>query len=78
MMIEVRFPVKRLRRYIVAGLLVWIPLGVTIFLHSCRDRFDGPYARPHSAKPYRPEAWLGFEIPGLGVVLTFLVAVDHR
>lgn len=63
---------KRLRRYLVAGLLVWIPLGVTIFLIriavGLMDRTLGLIPNQ-----YRPSELLGFEIPGLGVVLTFLL-----
>jgi len=63
---------KHFRRYLVAGLLVWIPLGVTIFLIrlaiGLMDRTLGLIPQP-----YRPEELLGFEIPGLGVVLTFLL-----
>ena len=63
---------KQLRRYLVAGLLVWIPLGVTIFLIrvvvGLMDRSLGLLPQP-----YRPEVLLGFEIPGLGVVLTLLL-----
>lgn len=62
----------RLRRYLVAGLLVWVPLGITIFLIriaiNLMDRTLGLLPRQ-----YRPEELLGFEIPGLGVVLTFLL-----
>lgn len=63
---------KRLRRYLVAGLLVWIPIGVTIFvvriLVGIMDK--SLILLPQS---YRPEAWLGFAIPGLGIILTFLL-----
>ena len=51
---------------------MWIPLGVTIFLIrvaiGLMDRTLGLIP-----SPYRPEALLGFEIPGLGVVLTFVL-----
>jgi len=63
---------KHLRRYLVAGLLVWIPLGVTIFilrvLIGLMDR-----TLLLIPQPYRPEEWLGFTIPGLGLILTLLV-----
>jgi len=63
---------KHLRRYLVAGLLVWIPLGVTIFilrvLIGLMDR-----SLLLIPQPYRPEEWLGFTIPGLGLILTLLV-----
>lgn len=63
---------KRLRRYFVAGLLVWIPIGVTIFvvriLIGLMDK-----SLVFLPQRYRPEEWLGFAIPGLGIVLTVLL-----
>jgi uncharacterized membrane protein len=63
---------KYLRRYLVAGLLVWIPLGVTIFilrvLIGLMDR-----TLLLIPEPYRPEEWIGLTIPGLGLILTLLV-----
>lgn len=63
---------KHLRRYLVAGLLVWIPLGVTILilkvLISLMDR-----SLLLIPQQYRPEEWLGFSVPGLGLILTLLV-----
>jgi uncharacterized membrane protein len=64
--------VKRIRRYLVAGILVWVPLGITLllinFLVGVMDRTLGliPVA-------YRPETLLGFQIPGLGVILTIVI-----
>ncbi len=65
---------KQFRRYFVAGLLVWIPLGVTIFIGRF---FIGLMDRSMRLVPeqYRPEEWLGFAIPGLGLVLTLLVVL---
>ena len=63
---------RHLRRYFVAGILVWLPLGVTFlvlrFLVRLMDRTLGlvPAA-------YRPEELLGIAIPGLGVILTIIV-----
>jgi uncharacterized membrane protein len=63
---------KRLRRYLVAGLLVWIPLGITLLLLSFFVRLlDRTLALVPSQ--YKPEALLGFPLPGLGVLLTFLI-----
>ncbi len=63
---------KHLRRYLVAGLLVWIPLGVTIFILKV---LIGLMDRTLLLIPqqYRPEEWLGFSVPGLGLILTLLV-----
>lgn len=63
---------KRLRRYLVAGILVWLPLGITYFLLrflvGVMDKTLGLLP-----KPYQPEQWFGVPIPGLGVILTIIV-----
>ncbi len=63
---------KRLRRYLVAGLLVWLPLGVTIFLFRI---LIGLMDKSLVLIPrqYHPEELLGTSIPGLGVILTVLL-----
>lgn len=65
---------KRLRAYLIAGLLVWIPLGVTIFVVRL---LNGLMDRSLVLLParYHPEQWLGFAIPGLGIVLTLVLLV---
>ena len=63
---------KRLRRYLVAGILVWAPLAVTfILLRLAVNLMDKTLAI--LPQQYRPEELLGFHIPGLGVILTFIV-----
>ncbi len=63
-----------LRRYLVAGLLVWVPLGVTVlvikFLIDLMDR-----TLLLLPQAYRPESLLGFRIPGLGIVLTAIIVL---
>jgi uncharacterized membrane protein len=64
---------KRLRRYLIAGILVWLPLGVTFFLLKV---FSGLVDRTLAPIPeqYQPGALLGVDIPGLwGLILTFLI-----
>ena len=60
------------KRYLIAGLLVWVPLGITIWvLHFLVSTLDQTLLLvPEGA---RPEALFGFHIPGLGVVLSFLI-----
>jgi len=64
----------RLRRYLIAGLLIWLPLGATVvvfrLLLNLMDRvlFWLP-------ADYRPEALLGFPVPGLDAVLAAVLAV---
>lgn len=60
---------KRLRRYLVAGLLVWLPLLVTFFvIRFLVNLMDRSLLLLPAA--YRPDALLGFHVPGLGVILT--------
>lgn len=60
------------RRYLVAGLLVWVPVGVTILIIKFLvDLMDQTLLLlPASAQPAN---LLGFRIPGLGIVLTVVV-----
>jgi len=61
-----------MKRYMIAGLLVWAPLGITIwvinFLVSTLDQ-----TLLLVPEALRPEALVGFHIPGLGVLLSFLI-----
>ena len=63
-----------LRRYLAAGLLVWVPLGITVLIV---DFLVGLMDRTLLLLPaaYRPEQLLGLRIPGLGVVLTFVAVL---
>ncbi|MDW8324642.1 MAG: DUF502 domain-containing protein [Burkholderiales bacterium] len=62
----------RLRRYFITGLLIWVPLGITLWV---LDALIGAMDQTLLLLPaaWRPEAWLGMHVPGLGVVLTVLV-----
>ncbi len=63
---------KRLRRYLVAGILVWVPLGITAALvYVAVDITDNTLLL--IPENYRPDALLGFHIPGLGVILALVV-----
>ena len=61
-----------MKRYLIAGLLVWVPLGITIWvMHWLVTTLDQTLLLvPES---YRPEALVGFHIPGLGVVFSFVI-----
>jgi len=63
-----------LRRYLVAGLLVWVPLGVTLLIISW---LVGLMDQTLLLLPlqWRPEQVIGFSIPGLGFVLTAVVVI---
>ena len=58
-----------LRRYLIAGLLIWLPLGVTLLVFKL---LVGLVEQLLEVVPprFRPEALLGLEIPYLDVILT--------
>lgn len=61
-----------LRKYLIAGLLVWLPLAATIVIVSfVIDLLDGTILL--LPPRYRPEALLGFSVPGFGVVLAITI-----
>jgi len=60
------------RRYLAAGLLIWIPIFVTVFvIRFIVDLMDRTLLLLPAA--WQPEALLGFRIPGLGLLLSFVV-----
>jgi uncharacterized membrane protein len=61
-----------LKRYFITGLLIWVPLGITIWVLSLivRSMDQSLLLLPASI---RPESLLGFYIPGIGTLLTLLV-----
>jgi uncharacterized membrane protein len=61
-----------LKRYFITGLLIWVPLGITIWV---LDALIGAMDTTLLLLPehWRPAYWLGFRIPGLGVLLTGVV-----
>jgi uncharacterized membrane protein len=63
---------KTLRKYLVTGLILWVPLVVTFlvvrFLIGFVDRIL--LLLPESV---RPEALLGFSVPGIGLLLALVI-----
>jgi uncharacterized membrane protein len=63
-----------LRRYLVAGLLVWIPLGITLWvLKLIVDVMDQSLLFLPAA--WQTEALFGRHIPGLGIFLTLAIVL---
>jgi len=63
-----------LKKYLITGLLIWIPLAFTIWvLVQIVSFMDG--ALLLLPPPWRPESWLGFPLPGAGLVLLALVVL---
>ena len=60
-----------LRRYLIAGLLIWLPLGVTLLVFKLLVGLVEQLIELVPAQ-YHPEALLGLEIPYLDVILTII------
>jgi uncharacterized membrane protein len=61
-----------MKRYLIAGLLVWVPLGITLWvINSLVSTLDQTLLLV--PENLRPEALVGFRIPGLGVLLSFMI-----
>ncbi len=65
---------KSLRSYILAGLVVWLPILVTfVVLRFIVDILDNTIAL--LPKSYQPEQLFGMNVPGLGVILSLLLLI---
>ncbi|HWH41465.1 MAG TPA: DUF502 domain-containing protein [Usitatibacter sp.] len=63
-----------LRRYFVAGLLVWIPLGITLWvLKLLVDMMDKSLLL--LPERFQSEALFGVHIPGMGIILTTAIVL---
>ena len=61
-----------LRRYLIAGLLVWIPLAITLWVLALVVELMDQSLLIVPAR-FRSDALLGFHLPGLGAILTLLI-----
>ena len=63
-----------MKRYFVAGLLIWIPIVITIWVLAW---IVGTLDQTLLLLPYsmRPAQLLGFHVPGLGVILSVVVVL---
>jgi len=61
-----------MKKYLITGLLIWIPLVITIWvLTLVVDTLDRTLLLlpPH----FRTESWLGVHVPGMGVIMTLVI-----
>jgi len=63
-----------MKKYLIAGLLIWIPLAITIWvLHLIVSSMDQVLTL--LPPEIQPETLFGRQIPGLGLALTFIVVL---
>ncbi len=63
-----------MKKYFITGLLIWVPLAITVWVMAAivRTMDQTLLLLPASLQP---ERLIGFYLPGLGVVLTFAIIV---
>lgn len=61
-----------MKRYLIAGLLVWVPLGVTAMVINFGVGLMDKTLLWLPAQ-YQPDTLLGFHVPGLGVLLSVII-----
>jgi len=63
-----------MKKYLITGLLVWVPLGITLWvLNLTITTMDQTLLL--LPEHWHPDRWLGIHIPGLGIILTFAVVL---
>jgi uncharacterized membrane protein len=63
-----------MKKYLITGLLIWIPLGITLWvLHLIVSSMDQVLTL--LPPEFQPETLFGRQVPGLGLVLTFVVVL---
>jgi uncharacterized membrane protein len=63
-----------MRKYIIAGLLVWIPLVITLWVLRLLIDFMDQSLLLVPAR-FQTEALFGFHVPGMGAILTVIIVV---
>ncbi|MEO8005250.1 MAG: DUF502 domain-containing protein [Betaproteobacteria bacterium] len=63
-----------MKKYLITGLLIWVPIVITVWVLSL---LVGTLDQSLLLLPedWQPRTWLGFNIPGLGVLLTLAVVL---
>lgn len=62
-------PLTALRNWFFAGLVVAAPIGITLWLVWSFVEFVDGAVTPLLPRAWDPETWLGFPLPGLGIVI---------
>jgi len=64
---------SHIRGYFLAGVLVTAPIGITFYISWLLIRWVDSKVTPLLPAHYNPETYLHFAVPGLGLVIVFVV-----
>jgi uncharacterized membrane protein len=68
-------PLKRLRNYFFAGVLVTAPIGITIWIGWGLVSWVDDQVIPFIPAKWNPETYLPFSLPGLGVLVAIFILI---
>ncbi len=63
-----------MKKYLITGLLVWVPLGITLWVLNLTISTMDQTLLLLPAE-WQPDRVLGIHIPGLGIILTFVIVL---
>ncbi len=64
-----------LKKYLIAGLLVWVPVVITIWVLTAIVHTMDAWLRAWVPSEWLPSFWAGQEIPGFGLAVTLIALV---
>ena len=64
-----------MRRYLLTGLLIWVPVWITLWVLRAIVNTMDDFVTPLLPLNWRPETWLGSALPGTGLVITVVVVL---
>ena len=64
---------SHVRGYFLAGVLVTAPIGITFYISWLLIRWVDSKVTPLIPAAYNPESYLPFAVPGLGLIIVFIV-----
>ena len=64
-----------IKKYLIAGLLVWVPVVITIWVLTGIVQFMDSSLRAWVPAAWLPADWAGYEIPGFGLAVTLAALI---
>jgi len=63
----------RLRNYFLTGVVVSAPLAITAYIAWSLIGWVDSWVKPYIPEHYNPDIWLGFRVPGFGLVVALVL-----
>lgn len=63
----------RLRNYFLTGVIVSAPVAITAYIAWSLIGWVDSWVKPYIPDRYNPDSWLGFSVPGFGLVVALIL-----